>query len=72
MGEVFAKELGFHWVIVEDQYGRDLALQYEKTSIIIFPLTMISKRVEKGEKPNLADIFGFIRQEVRRMKDQGY
>jgi hypothetical protein len=70
LGEVFAKELGFHWVVVEDQYGRDLALQYEKTSIIVFPLTMISKRVEAGEKPKVATLFEATKKDLPRLKKQ--
>jgi hypothetical protein len=68
LGEVFAKELELHWVIVEDEYGRDLALQYEKSSMIVFPLTMISKRIEKGEKPKLSSLFEMIQEELGRFK----
>ena len=48
LGHVFAAESPFRWVIAEDEYGRDPALQYLDTTILIFPLTMISKRVEQG------------------------
>ncbi len=40
---------GFKWGIVRDEYGRDLCLNHQEQSIVIFPLTMISKRIEDGE-----------------------
>lgn len=43
-------ETSYKWVIVRDQYGRDYGLRYINTGIIIFPMTMISKRIEDGEK----------------------
>jgi len=51
---VLAKEAGLHWVIVEDGYGRDPTIQYRNSSLILFPLTMISKRVERGERVDLS------------------
>src|SRR5690348_11663379 len=29
LGEAMANETGLHWIMVEDEYGRDPALQYE-------------------------------------------
>lgn len=40
---------GFQWGIVRDEYGRDLCLNHPEQSIVIFPLTMLSKRIEDGE-----------------------
>jgi hypothetical protein len=57
LGQVFASETPLRWVMVEDEYGRDPALQYPDTTIILFPLTMISKRVEQGREVDIADIF---------------
>ncbi len=44
------QDLGFHWILVQDEFGTVPAIQYENTTIILYPLTMISKRVEKHEK----------------------
>jgi len=60
LGDVFVQEMGFHWLIVEDQYGRDLAVRYAETSVILFPLTMISKRVEAGERVDVFDLYNGI------------
>jgi len=35
--------------MIEDEYGRDPAIGYKKTTLLVFPQTMISKRVESGE-----------------------
>ena len=47
-----------NWVAVDDEYGRDPALQWGSTSLLVFPLTAISKRVENGEKVDVFDMFG--------------
>jgi hypothetical protein len=39
----------YDWWMVEDEYGRDPAIRLKQTSLLLFPLTMISKRVEDGE-----------------------
>ncbi len=48
-GDAMAQRLGLHWVTVEDEYGRDPALKRYGTSLLAFPLTSISKRIERGE-----------------------
>ncbi|MBL8484865.1 MAG: DUF3806 domain-containing protein [Rhodocyclaceae bacterium] len=57
LGDVFANEKGLRWVIVEDEYGRDPALRYKETSNLVFPLTMIAKRIEEGKAIDVQAIF---------------
>lgn len=56
-GDALVQRLGLKWVAVEDEYGRDPALQLEGTSILLFPLTTISKRIERGESVDVYDLF---------------
>ncbi len=60
LGDVFVQQMGFHWIIAEDEYGRDPAIQYQDTSVILFPLTMISKRLERGETVDVFDLYNGI------------
>lgn len=64
LGEVLVNELGFHWVVVEDKYGRDPAVKFASTSVLVFPMTMISKRVERAERPDVLQLFEAIRQSL--------
>ena len=59
-GDVFVQDMGFSWVMVEDEYGRDPAIKYEETSIILFPLTMISKRIERGEAVDVFNLYNRV------------
>lgn len=52
-GEALAERAGLKWVMVFDEYGLDFGLQKPMTSLVCFPLSMIQKRVEQGEKPDL-------------------
>ena len=59
-GDVFVQDMGFRWVMVEDEYGRDPAIKYQDTSTILFPLTMISKRIERGEDVDVFDLYNGV------------
>jgi hypothetical protein len=70
LGQVFAAETPLRWVMVEDEYGRDPALQYPDTTIILFPLTMISKRIEKGQEVDVADLFRGTLEMVAKTREE--
>ena len=67
LGSVMAKVLGLHWIIVTDEYGRDPALQFQNTSLIIYPLTMISKRVERGEAVDVSQLLALTATHVKQL-----
>jgi hypothetical protein len=60
LGDVFVQDMGFRWVMVQDEYGRDPAVRFGDTSVILFPLTMISKRIEAGEKVDIFDLYNGV------------
>ena len=70
LGDAFVQELGCDWAIVEDDYGRDPALKFEGTSILLFPLTMISKRIEKGEDVDVFEVFNGVADRIRDLKEE--
>lgn len=57
LGDALAQQHGFEWVLVEDDFGRDPALRFPQTTVLLFPLTMISKRIEQGEAFDVFDLF---------------
>lgn len=65
LGDAFVIDMGFHWVVVEDEHGRDFAVKYKDTSVILFPLTMISKRVERGEDVDVFDLYNGVADKVQ-------
>jgi len=72
LGDAFVQELGMQWVMVQDEYGRDPAVKLEGTSIILYPLTMISKRVERGEEVDIFGLFNGIAARVDELKANGF
>jgi Domain of unknown function (DUF3806) len=60
LGDAFVQDLKMEWVMVDDDQGRDPAVRLPGTTVIAFPLTMISKRVEGGEKVDVFDLFNGI------------
>jgi hypothetical protein len=56
------------WVMVEDEYGRDPAVRVEGTTVLLFPLTMVSKRIEAGEPVDVFDLFNAILDDIDRLR----
>jgi Domain of unknown function (DUF3806) len=59
-GDALAQKLGFVWILIEDEQGRDPALHNPGTTNICYPLTMISKRIERGERVDVRSLFDAI------------
>ncbi len=68
LGDALVQYLHMKWMMVEDEYGRDPAIIFEGTSIILFPLTMISKRIENNESVDIYDLFKGICSKVEELK----
>lgn len=69
-GDALAQETGMEWITVEDEYGRDPALVLEGTSIIVFPLTSISKRIEAGEMVDVHELFASACASIRELRNE--
>jgi hypothetical protein len=67
LGDVFVQDMGFTWVMVEDEYGRDPALRYEESDILLYPLTMISKGVEDGQTVDVFDLYNGLAAQVESL-----
>jgi hypothetical protein len=67
-GDALAQKLTLHWILVEDEYGEDPALHDAGTTIILFPLTSISKRIEKGERVDVRQLFDDACNTVNRLR----
>jgi len=67
-GDVIVQDMNFIWIEVEDEFGVDPALQLPYTSLIIYPMTMISKRIERGEIVDVYELYESLKREVDRIK----
>ena len=57
MGDLLSSEYGLHWVVLTDKLGRSRALRYHDSDVMLFPITMISRRREVGDNTPVADIY---------------
>ncbi|GLH80898.1 hypothetical protein SSBR45G_58070 [Bradyrhizobium sp. SSBR45G] len=69
-GDALVQELNLRWIAVEDEYGRDPALHDQGTTILLFPVTSISKRIEKGETVDVRSLFRSACEGVVRARAQ--
>ena len=70
-GDALAQRLGLTWVAVEDDFGRDTALTLDGTSIRVFPLTSISKRIERREEVDVYGLFEQVCSMIERLRRDG-
>ena len=71
-GRAFLNEFpDYDWWMVEDEYGRDPAIRYKETSLLVFPMTMISKRVEDGEEIDVGELFDGLAKQLAELIQEG-
>lgn len=72
-GKVFIENHeNYDWWMVEDEYGRDPAVRYKETTLLLFPQTMISKRVEDGQAVNVQEIYEGLELHVADILAENY
>lgn len=71
-GDALAQELGMRWMMVEDSLGTSPCLVLPGTSILLYPQTMISKRIERGEAVEVSAFFDATVAKVRELQAQNY
>lgn len=57
LGDIFVKELGLKWVSYTDSDGKSRATCLPKTQYCLFPVTMLSKRMRLGVKPDVTEMY---------------
>ncbi len=72
-GRAFLHEnSGFDWWMVRDPNGRDPALRYRHSALLVFPKTMLSKRMEDGERPNVTELYDQLSTRLSQLISEGY
>ena len=69
--DVIARSSGMSWIRYSDEEGVDFALRYEKTSIVVFPRSMILKRIERDEPLDILHIHNEVCRHVRELMASG-
>jgi len=59
-GDVLAANTEWEWAIAEDSLGRDPCLRFRETTSLVFPLTVISKRVEDREQVDVRSLYAKV------------
>ena len=70
-GDVLAQSMDLIWVMVDDEYGRSAALMVPKTTILLFPITALLKRLEDGEKIDVRELYSGFYEKVSVLKEEG-
>jgi len=68
LGDVMAKNLDLHWVVVDDDYGRSRALRWKEEEDLFFPVTLISKRIQQRRPVEVDDLYDTVADRVATLK----
>lgn len=72
-GKVFVNQnANYDWWMVEDEYGRDPAVRYKETSLLIFPQTMLSKRIEKEGSVNVPELYQGLLKDLEEIIQENF
>lgn len=73
LGKVFVGENeGYDWWMVQDEYGRDPAIRYRETSLLVFPQTMISKRIEEGQPVAMRNLYSDLKSRLATIRAENF
>lgn len=67
-GDTLAEYLSLDWCVFEDEHGRSMALQAVGTPIVLFPESILAKRVQAGEWIDVFELFSGIAVQVESYK----
>lgn len=72
-GRVFINETpGYDWWVVADEYGKDACIRYKETTLLLFPQTLISKRIQDGEEINVRQLFLSISERLNDIRKESH
>ena len=55
-GDAITRIAPVRWRIIEDEWGRDPTLCWENSKVNLNALTVLSKRIENGERPDVEQL----------------
>jgi hypothetical protein len=64
LGDAFVNEIGFHWVTVDDFHGKEFAIRYKKSSIILYPRKLVAKLVDERPDVDAVRLFHNVSEHV--------
>lgn len=68
-GEAIVTMTDYEWVRVKDDYGEETSLAPPGLRVVIHPVTIITKRIEKGESIDLRDLRDRIIEDIEAGRD---
>lgn len=65
LGNIMVKEFGMQWMIYEDGNGRSRAVCAPVSQECLFPVTMLSRRMEVGLLPNVQELYDYSAELIK-------
>ena len=70
LGDIIVQDMNFIWVEIDEDGETVPALNFPDTALILFPMTMISKRIERGEPFDVYEFYKTLKEDVERIKPE--
>ena len=72
IGKVFVNtKPDYDWWMISDEYGRDPAIRYLQSTLTFHPQDMLLKRIERGERVDVAELYDNLRAQLQEIIEGG-
>lgn len=72
-GKVFIENnSNYDWWVLEDECGKDACIRYKETTLVTFPQTIISKRVEDDEDFDVEELYEGLQHQLDEIRREHY
>ena len=65
LGQRLVSDLDMEWVVVEDEYGRDLGVRSNQVEVISYPFSSIAKRVGQDDYGFMEGVYYAVRDAIQ-------
>ena len=68
LGRIMVKNIaGLDWWVVVDEFGRDLCLRYQTSTLRVNPVSMVVKRSAPDKRLDFRELFELVRKKVHEV-----
>ena len=65
LGELLRRECSLKWGLYRDRYGQSRALKSRHSQQALFPITMVSRRIEAGLEVDISALYQSAKQRLQ-------
>ena len=70
-GDHLVREVGFRWGVIEDEYGKEVAVRHSLGETTAYPRASVQKRIDDRQPTFFASVYAVIMDQLERARADG-